>query len=39
MITNEQMKERVEKGFELLGTRTPTMEEYGEYLFPDRKSD
>lgn len=38
MLNNEEMKERVEKGFKVLGTSNPTMEEYAEYVFTN-KSD
>lgn len=39
MVDNEEMKERVEKAYDILGTRKPTMEEYANYLFPHLKSD
>lgn len=37
MLDNKQMEELKEKGFEALGTRNPTMEEYADYLFQQKK--
>lgn len=37
MITNAEMKERIEKAYKVLGTRNPTMKEYAKHLFQHKK--